>query len=84
MARAAELPGQALAVALAVWFRRGIEGAGTFSLYPSALGKFRVNRWSAYRALTALERAGLVSVKRQRGRAPVVTILEQVVSDAGK
>jgi hypothetical protein len=75
MARAAGLPGQALAVAMAIWFRRGIERALTFPLYPSALERFGVNRWSGYRALTALEKAGLVSVKRRQGRCPVVTIL---------
>jgi hypothetical protein len=76
MARAAGLRGQALAVALAIWFRRGIERAGTFPLYPSALDRFGVNRWSAYRGLTALEKAGLVIVHRRRGRSPAVTILD--------
>ena len=75
LARAAALPGQALAVGLAIWFRRGIERRLTFPLYPSALGRFHVNRWSSYRALTALEKAGLATVQRQRGRSPVVTIL---------
>src|SRR5262245_54015821 len=74
-ARAAQLPGQALAVALAIWFRHGIEGVVTFPLYPSTLAKFGVGRWSAYRGLAALERDSLITVERHRGRAPVVTIL---------
>jgi hypothetical protein len=76
LAKAAELPGQALAVGLAVWFRRGIEKARTFPLYPSALAKFGVNRWSFYRALKALEEVGLLAVSRKRGRSPVVTVLD--------
>src|SRR5262245_4801756 len=76
MARAAALRGQALAVSLAIWFRRGIEGAAPFPLYPSALSKLGVNRWSSYRALAALEKAGLIAVERRKGRCPVVTVLE--------
>jgi hypothetical protein len=75
--RAACLPGLALATAMAIWFRRGIEKADTFSLYPSALQRFGVSRWGAYRALRALENAGLVVVARKRGRAPLVTIIRQ-------
>jgi hypothetical protein len=76
MARAAGLPGRSLAVALAIWFRRGVERSATFPLYPSALRRMHVSRWSGYRALAALEEAGLVSVERQPGRCPVVTILD--------
>jgi len=71
MGEAARLPGQALAVTLAIWFRRGIERKDTFPLYPSALRRFGVSRWSGYRALAALEKRGLVSVNRKQGRAPL-------------
>jgi hypothetical protein len=76
IAAAARLPGLALALALAIWFRRGVEQATSFPLYASTLAKFGVNRWSSYRALMALETAGLVTVERREGRCPVVTILE--------
>ncbi len=82
--RAARLPGQALAVALAIWFRRGIEKKLTFSLYPSALKKFGVSRWSAYRALEVLEEDGLIEVDRRRGRTPVVTLIEVSDVEAGE
>lgn len=71
---AAQLPGPALAVALAVWFRRGIERRDTVTLFPSALRKFGLSRWSGYRGLKTLEVAGLAVVKRHCGRSPVVTI----------
>ena len=35
-----------------------------------------VGRKATYRALEAMERAGLVSVDRKPGRCPVVTILD--------
>jgi hypothetical protein len=76
LAQAAALPGRALAVALAIWFRSGIEGSRTVTLFPSAIEKFKVNRFSAYRALAALEQAGLIAVTRQRGRSPSVTIID--------
>jgi hypothetical protein len=38
-------------------------------------GRFGLDRNAKYRALTWLEDAGLVSVERKLGRAPVVTIL---------
>jgi hypothetical protein len=37
--------------------------------------RFGIDRNAKYRALGWLERAGLVIVERQLGRAPVVTIL---------
>jgi hypothetical protein len=76
IAAAAKLHRQALAVAMAVWFRKGIERAKQFPLYPSALARFGVNRWSGYRALAAMEAAGLVRVERHRGRSPLVTVLD--------
>ena len=71
--KAAELPGRALAVGLAVWF---IVGARRHSnaVCPSLLARFGVSQRTAYRGLAALERAGLVEVDRHRGRCPRVTI----------
>jgi hypothetical protein len=37
--------------------------------------RFGLDRNAKYRALAWLERAGLVTVERKLGRAPVVTIL---------
>ena len=35
-----------------------------------------LDRHAAYRALNALEGAGLIAVQRHRGRCPIVTILD--------
>ena len=75
IARAAVLPGRALAVGLAIWF---IVGAGRRSnaVCPSLLSRFGVSRKVAYRGLRALEHAGLVKVERHRGRCPRVTVCQ--------
>jgi hypothetical protein len=74
--RAAKLPGKALAVALALWFAAGLAKSRTIKLTAASLDRFVVNRYSAYRGLGALERAGLVTVERHAGRCPMVTLLD--------
>jgi hypothetical protein len=75
--QAARLPGRTLHVGLAVWFWAGIQKRATihFSIAPLS-AELGVSRTTAYRALVHLERAGLVSVERHRGRKPNVTLLE--------
>ncbi len=70
---ASRLPGKALAVGLVVWREAGCRGERTVPLNVSALA---VPRRTAQRGLTELERAGLVSVDRRRGRPPLVTLLD--------
>ena len=71
---AARLPGRALAVGLALWFKAGVSKRATVKLSSSVRDKIGLDRYSARRGLEALERAELVDVDRQRGRSPVVTI----------
>lgn len=74
-ARAASLPGRALDVGLLVWFRVGCEKRDRVVLRPSVRELFRLNRHAQYRALQALEAAGLVEVSRKSGAAPTVTLI---------
>ena len=75
--KAARLSGRALAMALALLFKAGVSGTEKdVPLSPQLLERFGVSRRSNHRALAALERAGLVKVKRQRGRCPRVTIVK--------
>ncbi len=76
LTRAAQQPGRALHVAIALWFWAGIKGSGQIALSISRLSMLGVNRFAAYRGLAALERVGLVAVHRQKGRKPIVTILD--------
>jgi hypothetical protein len=76
IAGAAKLPGKAMHVGLLLWFRCGCEKCRTVRLTRGHRELFGLGRHSVYRALKALEGAGLVQVQRHRGRCPVVTILE--------
>jgi hypothetical protein len=73
---AAKAPGKALAVAVALWFF-GLR-VTTQIKFPVRWLKtaFGMDRYTAYRGLAALEKAGLVSVVRHRGRGSIVTLLE--------
>jgi len=73
---AGALPGQALAIGMCLWFRSGLEKSRTVRLgrkWPAEMG---VQRDAARRALRQLEDAGLVTVERKRGIAPLVTIIK--------
>jgi hypothetical protein len=73
---AAQLPGRALHVAIAIRFLAGITGDSGIILSSSVLQLFHVKRHALYRALSALAKAGLVEVNQQRGRAPRVSVLD--------
>ena len=76
LARAFPVSGRALHIGIALWFWAGIKRSARVSLSVGQLTKLGITRWSVYRALDALEGAGLVVVARQKGRHPVVTILD--------
>jgi len=75
---ACRLSPKTLAVALALWFKAGLSrNSPEVVASPNLLKRFGVAaRRTQYQALADLERAGLVSVDRGRGRCPRVTILE--------
>ncbi len=73
---AALLPGKACQVALALWFRRGMDGPNEITLSRATLDLFGVDRHAGYRALRVLEKAGLVSITRRCGKAARVTLLD--------
>jgi hypothetical protein len=74
--QAGHLPGKALHVGIALWYRAGMKRCRDIPLALSGLLAFGVDRYAAYRGLKALEAASLVSVVRHVGRRPVVTLLE--------
>jgi hypothetical protein len=79
LAAACSLPGKALHVGIALWLWAGIEKSSQVRLGTSRLAQVGASRHSAYRALNALESAGLVTVARRKGKSPLVTILEASV-----
>lgn len=73
--------GKAIHVALELWHWSFIKDSKTVKLNLSRLAKCGVARTTASRALRDLEDAGLVSVKRAPGCAPLVTILDVDADD---
>jgi hypothetical protein len=76
LTEAANQPGQAIHVGIALWQLSGMTDEKTVALSGTLLKDLGVSRFAGYRSLTALEKAGLVSVQRHPGRNPIVTILE--------
>jgi hypothetical protein len=73
---AAQLPGKSLHVGVALWAMGQMHNSRVVALSNSISLRFGLDRNAKYRALAWLEAAGLVSVERRIGRAPLVTILE--------
>lgn len=76
---AGQLPGRALHVAVVLQFLYGFRQSDELVLSQRWLSVFGVKRHSAYRALRALEKAGLVLVTRQAGHAPRVEVIHASV-----
>jgi DNA-binding transcriptional ArsR family regulator len=78
LGRACELPGKALATGLAIWFLSGLRGGrmDSLKLTSATLERFGVSRSAKSRALKALEKAGLINVRREPRKNPLVTILD--------
>lgn len=76
--KAAQLPGKALAVGLAIWALALAVKAKTVMVAPASVEGFGVDAAAKSRALAALAKAGLISMESRKGRFPAVTL---VVSD---
>jgi hypothetical protein len=74
IALAARLPGQALAVYLAIHHRAALTRSCSVTLPKGLLEQFGVSRDSKARSLHALENASLVSVERCKGRTARITL----------
>ncbi len=72
---AARLPGQCLDVGLVLFLLHGLKRGNELVLGRRFLLEMGISRYASYRALGRLEEAGLVSVRRQRGRSPRVTLI---------
>jgi hypothetical protein len=81
LCRASQLPGKALHVGLMLWYLAGVNQSKEVLLSNSRLSGWGITRYQKSRGLSALERAGLVKVKRGAGRNPRVLILEAPLHD---
>jgi hypothetical protein len=75
LGRASHLPGRALHLANAVVGLTRLQRSATVKMLPWILEEFNLTRKTFRVALGALEKAGLVSVERHRGRKPRITML---------
>ena len=72
---AAELPGKALHLGIAIWWLYPMSKTRTFRLTRKALDYVGISRDAAYDALRRLEERRLVRVERLPGQRPKVQIL---------
>jgi DNA-binding transcriptional ArsR family regulator len=74
--RAARLSGRTLHLAVVLRLLAVRQHSSTVELSNAATSQFGLDRNAKYRTLSCLEDAGLVVVKRRRGRSPIVTLLQ--------
>jgi hypothetical protein len=72
---AANLPGKALHLAIALWWRHGLVKGKPFKLTKSALLALNVERDAERLGLARLEQAGLIQLERKPGQRPTISIL---------
>ena len=72
--KAAQLGLPALMVGILLHFRSVWCGRESVTLPKELLDKFRISRGVKQRALKSLEEAGLVSIIKETGQSPVVTL----------
>jgi hypothetical protein len=72
---AARLPGQALAVFIAIHHRAALTGSATITLPKNLLVELGISRDAKARALHALQEASLVAVGRVNGRSARIRLL---------
>ena len=75
LTRAMPLGRAPLATALVIWRLVGVKNSRTVHLTRSEWGCVGGRR-TVYRALDVLERAGLITVERHRGRGPMIEVRE--------
>ena len=74
MEKAAQLGLPALMVGILLHFRSVWCGRESVTLPKELLDKFHIPRGVKQRALKSLEEAGLVSIARETGRSPLITL----------
>jgi hypothetical protein len=78
ISEAAKLPGKALHVGLALWRLKGAMKSDTVRLGNSEVAALGVDRNAKSRALKHLQERGLITVKQEPGKLPVVTLITEL------
>jgi DNA-binding MarR family transcriptional regulator len=74
IAAASRLPGQALAIFLAIHHQTALTGKPSIALPASLLAHLGVSRSSKSRGLKTLEQSGLITVVRSKGRTAKIQL----------
>jgi hypothetical protein len=72
---AANIPGKALHIGIALWFWSGIKKTKTFILPKNAIKDLGVSRQTCYAQLKVMEKAGLLSIEARKGKKSKITLL---------
>lgn len=64
-----------LSVGLALWFQSGLERNRTIKLTSNLTKLFSLSRDGCYSGLELLQKAGLISIERRKGKSSIVTII---------
>lgn len=73
--KSASLPGKASLVGIAIWFVAGMAKSDTFTIQGWVISSLGISRKAFNRALNRLAEAGLITVDRQPGQSPEITLL---------
>ncbi len=77
MIKAMRLPGASpFKISMVLWYRKGLTKSAIIKLSKQVAEDFGLSTRTVYRALSVLEKAGLVQVTRNPGKSPVVKIIE--------
>lgn len=76
LSKAARLPGKTSEVAIVIWFLSGMKKTSIIALSNKILNRFGVDRFAKYRALKQLQKESLILIEQDKGRSPLITILD--------
>lgn len=76
IAKANKIGKSASLVGLVLWYTYGLTKNKTVVLTSKKTKEFNLSRYIKYEGLKALEKAGLITVKRRKKQNPIVTILD--------
>ena len=77
IAQVTKLPYSAVRVGLACWFMDGCNKQQPFTLSRATCQQFNISKWDKRRGIRQLERAGVIEVLRQPGRASLIGMVRE-------
>ena len=83
--KAMKLGGAAISVGIVLWYFRGLKKLSVFKIGIQDIANLIGRSWlTAKRGLIALEKGGLISIKRHQGRKHLIEILEDETDEPSR